>query len=73
MCNISKFERIDAYSALKHPFITRDKSSRIPESYTETYYKKQKIKDLKLVRFILIFVFFNFVGIRPYLQFRRIL
>lgn len=51
MCNISKFERIDAYSALKHPFITRDKSSRIPESYTETYYKKQKIKELKLVRF----------------------
>lgn len=52
MCNISKFERIDAYTALKHPFITRNKNSKIPESYTDTYYKKQKIKDFKFVSLI---------------------
>ncbi len=49
LCNHEQIERLDCYLATKHPFVTRDVNSPIPDNYMEKYNKKEKIKQFKLV------------------------
>ena len=57
LCNHTQIERLDCYLATKHPFITRDPKSSIPDNYMEKYNKKAKIKQFKTVKLLLFILF----------------
>lgn len=48
MCNFNKFQRLDSYLSLKHPWITRNPES-IPTSYFEKCAFEEKRKRFKTV------------------------
>ena len=54
MCNPNKFQRIDSYIALKHPWITRDKEQTIiPSSYFEKLAFDEKKRQFKRVSYLI--------------------
>ncbi len=47
LCNINQYIRYNTFDALRHPWITRNKSDPIPLSLNQKYQKKSLIKEFK--------------------------
>jgi hypothetical protein len=47
MCRISPSSRYDANKVLRHPWITRDSQSPIPESLVESFSRHNRIKKFQ--------------------------
>ena len=60
LSNWNKFQRIDVYIALKHPFVTRDREQKfIPISYMEKSAFQERKSQFKNVSFYIIIYLFN--------------
>ncbi len=48
MCRFLPFQRYETHKILKHPWISRDANSTIPESFTESINRKNIISEFKI-------------------------